>query len=218
MPLFPQITAFVLINECFFIHSHYCSWLLCFCKIISIKHLISCLYSHICVCPFSTVFGYGPNFGIKLEIHHMLLITHESQIDYPTFKKKLNAYRYSFVCNIKIYFRPPMNSPTASVWQSIYIKKSMLRDKTVKVRILGHTSRKLRSTVVFPKEALSALFSSFFACLNFLSFYPTLVDLSLLTISWSTLNPLSLNLTSSNLTFKPLWMHWPYLTPIIASS
>ena len=30
-----------------------------------------------------------------------------------------------------------------------------------------------------------------FTCLNFLSFYPTLVDLSSLTISWSTLNPLT---------------------------
>ena len=109
----------------FFVHTHYCSWLLCFCKIISIKHLISCLYSHICVLPVFDIFGYGPNLGIKL-IHQMLLITHESQIDYPTFKKKLNAYRYSFVCNVKIYFRPPMNSPTDSVWQSIYFKKSMV--------------------------------------------------------------------------------------------
>ena len=41
--------------------------------------------------------------------------------------------------------------------------------------------------MVFPKEALSALFSSFFTCLNFLSFYPTLVDLSLLTITRSDL-------------------------------
>ena len=39
--------------------------------------------------------------------------------------------------------------------------------------------------MVFPKEARSALFSSFFTCLNFLSFYP--------------MNPLSLDLTSSNL-------------------
>ena len=30
--------------------------------------------------------------------------------------------------------------------------------------------------MVFPKEALSALFFSFFTCLNFLSFYLTLVD------------------------------------------
>ena len=96
----------------FFVHTHYCSWLLCFCKIISIKHLISCLYSHICVFPFSTVFGYGPNLGIKLEIRQMLLIY---------------AYRYSFVCNVKIYFRPSMNSPTDSVWHSIYFKKSMIK-------------------------------------------------------------------------------------------
>ena len=81
---------------------------------------------------------------------------------------------------------------------------SFLSDRAVKVRILGHTSRKLRSTMVFPKEALSALFSSFFTCLNFLSFYPTLV--SLLAISRSTLNPLSLDLTSSKQTFKSLWM------------
>ena len=54
--------------------------------------------------------------------------------------------------------------------------------------------------MVFHKEDLSALISSFFTCLNFLSFYPTPVDLSLLTISWSTLNPLLLDLTSSNLT------------------
>ena len=42
---------------------------------------------------------------------------------------------------------------------------------------------KLRSTMVFPKEAPSALFTSSFTCLNFLSFYPTLVDLSLLKTS-----------------------------------
>ena len=46
----------------------------------------------------------------------------------------------------------------------------------------------IRNTMVFPKEALSALFSSFFICLNFLSFYLTFVDLTLQTISWSTLN------------------------------
>ena len=66
-----------------------------------------------------------------------------------------------------------MNAPALLLrWIS-----SFLMDRTVKVRILGHTS------MVFPKEALSALFSSFFTCLNFLSFYLTLVDLSLLTIS-----------------------------------
>ena len=60
---------------------------------------------------------------------------------------------------------------------------SFLRDGTVKVRILGHTPREIAITMVFHKEAISALFSSFFTCLNFLSFYPTLVDLPLLTIS-----------------------------------
>ena len=72
-----------------------------------------------------------------------------------------------------------MNAPALLLrWIS-----SILRDRAVKVRILGHHPGKLRSTMVFPKEALSALFSSFFTCLSFLSFYPTLVDLSLLTIS-----------------------------------
>ena len=79
-------------------------------------------------CPLSTVVGYGPNLSIKLEIHQ-LLITHESLIDYPTFKNKLNTYRYSFVCDVKIYFRPSMNSPTDSVRQSIYFKKSMVSEQ-----------------------------------------------------------------------------------------
>ena len=43
--------------------------------------------------------------------------------------------------------------------------------------------RKLRSTMVFPKEALSVLYFSYSTCLNFPSLFLTLVDLSLLTIS-----------------------------------
>ena len=64
---------------------------------ISINTLFRVYIATFVFYPFSTVVGYGPNLGIKSEIHQMLLITHESQIDYPTFKKKLNPYRYSYV-------------------------------------------------------------------------------------------------------------------------
>ena len=76
-----------------------------------------------------------------------------------------------------------MNAPALLLrWIS-----SFLRERIVKVRILGHTSREITINYgvsqTIPKEALSALFSSFFTCLNFLSFYLTLVDFSLLTTS-----------------------------------
>ena len=71
-----------------------------------------------------------------------------------------------------------MNAPALLLrWIS-----SFLKDRTVKVRILGYTV-KLRSTMVFPKEALSVLYFSYSTCLNFPSLFLTLVDLSLLTIS-----------------------------------
>ena len=96
---------------------------------------------------------------------------------------------------------------------------SFLRDRTVKVRILGCTSRAIAINYGVPQGSpISPLLF-----LLYMSNLPKLLpntcrDLSLLTTSWSTLNPLSLNLTSSNLTFEPLWMTWPYLTPIITSS
>ena len=71
--------------------------------------------------------------------------------------------------------------------------------------------------MVFPKEALSVLYFSYSTCLNFPSLFLTLVDLSLLMISWSTLNLLSPTPISSSLTFKPPWINWPFLTPIIVS-
>ena len=72
--------------------------------------------------------------------------------------------------------------------------------------------------MVFPKEALSVLHFSYSTSLNFPSLFLTLVDLSLLTISWSTLNLLSPTPISSSLTFKPPWINWQFLTPIIVSS
>ena len=64
--------------------------------------------------------------------------------------------------------------------------------------------------MVFLKEALSVLYFSYYTCLNFPSFFITLVDLSLLTISWSTLNLLSPTPISSSLTFKLPWINWPF--------
>ena len=64
-----------------------------------------------------------------------------------------------------------MNAPALLLrWIS-----SFLRDRT-------HPG-KLRSTMVFPKEALSVLYFSYSTCLNFPSLFLTLVHLSLLMIS-----------------------------------
>ena len=82
-----------------------------------------------------------------------------------------------------------MNAPALLLWWI----SSFLRDRTV--RILGHTSREIAINDGVPQ-------GSTISPLLFLSFYLTLIDLSLLKISWSTLNPLSLDQTSSNLTIN----------------
>ena len=79
--------------------------------------------------------------------------------------------------NVLRYELLHMNAPALLLrWIS-----SFLRDRTVKVRILCHTSREI--AINFPKEALSVLYFSYSTCLNFPSLFLTLVDLSLLTIS-----------------------------------
>ena len=63
-----------------------------------------------------------------------------------------------------------MNAPALLLkWIS-----SFLRDRTVKVRMLGHTSREIGINYGVP---LSPIFSFFFTCLNFLSACLTLVNL-----------------------------------------
>ena len=81
---------------------------------------------------------------------------------------------------------------------------SFLRDKTVKVRILSHTSWEI--AINYGVRQGSPISPLLF--LLYMSKLPKLLPNI----------RRSLDLTSSNLTFKPLWMTWPYLTTIIVSS
>ena len=84
-----------------------------------------------------------------------------------------------------------MNAPALLLrWIS-----SFLRDRTVKVRILGHTSREIAINYGVPQGSpISPLLF-----LLYMSKLPKLIP----NTRRSTLNPLSFDLTSSNLTFKP---------------
>ena len=107
-----------------------------------------------------------------------------------------------------------MNAPALLLrWIS-----SFLRDRTVKVRILGYTSREIAINYGVPQGSpISPLLF-----LLYLSKLPKLVPntrRSLFADDFMIYAESSLPTSiSSSLTFKPPWINWPFLTPIIVSS